>query len=78
MKDQNNRVDGLVVEALPDTIFRVKLGDGRIILAYLSGKMRIHRIRVIQGDTVVVEISPYDKERGRIVYRGKSDQQFSN
>ncbi|MBU2592071.1 MAG: translation initiation factor IF-1 [Patescibacteria group bacterium] len=73
MKDQKNRVDGVVVEALPDTIFRVKLADERVILAYLSGKMRMHRIRVIQGDTVVVEISSYDKERGRIVYRGKSN-----
>ncbi|MBI1960690.1 MAG: translation initiation factor IF-1 [Candidatus Liptonbacteria bacterium] len=63
-------VNGVVTEALPDTKFRVRLEDGREILAYSAGKMRLHRIRVLPGDRVTVEMSPYDKERGRIVRRG--------
>jgi translation initiation factor IF-1 len=62
---------GKVLEALPDTRFRVKLEDGKEIIAHLSGKMRLYRIKVLPGDWVTVELSPYDKERGRIVYRGK-------
>jgi translation initiation factor IF-1 len=64
-------VDGTVVEALPNTMFRVELEDGHQLLAYLSGKMRKYYIRVLLGDRVRVEISPYDLERGRIVYRYK-------
>ncbi len=64
-------VDGTVVEALPNTMFRVELEDGHRLLAYLSGKMRKYYIRVLLGDRVRVEISPYDLERGRIVYRYK-------
>jgi len=71
MKDKNTKVQGLVTEALPDTLFRVDLEDGRKIIAYLAGKMRIHRIRVIPGDDVTVEMTPYDDKRGRIVFRGK-------
>lgn len=62
---------GEVIEALPDTHFRVLLEDGTEILAYLAGKLRIYRIKVLSGDKVTVEISPYDSKRGRIVYRGK-------
>ena len=65
------KVSGVVTEALPDTTFRVKLDDGRVVFAYLAGKMRLHYIRVIPGDRVSVELSPYDETRGRIVYRGK-------
>ncbi|NPA07161.1 MAG: translation initiation factor IF-1 [Chloroflexi bacterium] len=64
-------VEGVVVEALPDTQFRVKLDNGHTILAYLSGRMRKHYIRILRGDRVKVEISPYDLTRGRIVYRYK-------
>lgn len=60
---------GVVTEALPNTMFRVKLEDGRIILSHLSGKMRIHHIKVMPGDAVRVELTPYDKTKGRIVYR---------
>ncbi|CAM3538753.1 translation initiation factor IF-1 [Deinococcus humi] len=63
------RAEGVVEEALPNTTFRVKLDTGHDILAYISGKMRIHYIRILPGDRVVLEISPYDTSRGRIVYR---------
>ncbi len=62
-------VEGVVLEALPDTTFRVKLNDGREILAYLSGRMRINYIKVVPGDEVIVELSPYDQRKGRIVKR---------
>lgn len=60
---------GRVIETLPDTTFKIELEDGRVILAYLSGKMRINFIKVIPGDQVIVEISPYDKNKGRIIRR---------
>ncbi len=60
---------GRVIETLPDTTFKVELEDGRIILAYLSGKMRINYIKITTGDKVLVEISPYDKNKGRIIRR---------
>ncbi len=63
-------LEGKVVEALPNAMFRVELETGMKILAHISGKMRVHYIRILPGDTVVVEISPYDLTRGRIVYRG--------
>jgi translation initiation factor IF-1 len=64
-------VEGTVVEALPNTTFRVEIDNGHEVLAYLSGKMRKYYIRVLIGDRVRVELSPYDLERGRIVYRHK-------
>lgn len=64
------RKKGRVIKALPSTHFRVKLDDGKEIIAHLSGKMRMFRIKVLPGDRVTVEISPYDEEKGRIVYRG--------
>ncbi len=64
-------VEGIVKETLPNALFRVELDEGRKILAYTSGKMRKYRIRVLLGDKVKVEISPYDLDRGRIVYRNK-------
>lgn len=69
--NEKNRVQGTVLEALPSTNFKVTLDDGREVLAHLSGKLRLHRIRVLPGDRVTVELSPYDERRGRIVYRGK-------
>jgi translation initiation factor IF-1 len=63
------RVEGEVIEALPGTQFRVKLDNGHEILAYLSGKMRRYYIRILLGDRVSLEMSPYDLSRGRIVYR---------
>jgi translation initiation factor IF-1 len=63
------RAEGVVTEALPNTTFRVKLDSGPEILAHISGKMRIHFIRISPGDRVKVELSPYDPTRGRITYR---------
>jgi len=63
--------NGVVTEALPNTQFRVELDDGREILAHLAGKMRLHRIRVMPGDKVKLQISEYDLDKGRIVYREK-------
>lgn len=62
-------VDGVVKEALPNTLFRVELPEGNTILCHLSGKMRMHYIKILPGDRVKVEMTPYDKERGRITYR---------
>jgi len=70
MKNQKlTVVEGSVTEALPNTMFRVELADGKIILASLKGKMRRSYIRVFPGDKVKVEMTPYDTDRGRIVYR---------
>jgi len=68
-KDDNNTVMGTVTEALPNTLFRVDIGDGKIILSYLSGKMRMHRIKVLLGDRVEVLLDPYGG-KGRIIKRG--------
>ncbi len=62
------KVEGVVIESLPDTKFRVKLEDGKEIIAYLAGKMRLHYIKVMMGDKVTIELSP-DGDKGRIVYR---------
>jgi len=67
-------LDGKIVEALPNTSFKVELENGHTILAYLSGKMRKYYIRVLLGDRVRVELSPYDLDRGRIIYRYKGNQ----
>ncbi len=61
-------VEGKVVEPLPNTMFRVELENGHEVLAYLSGKMKVNRIRILSGDEVTVHLSPYDLTRGRIVY----------
>ena len=66
-----SRKQGTVLEALPSASFRVKLDDGTEALCHLSGRLRIYRIKILPGDRVTVEISPYDEKRGRIVYRGK-------
>ncbi|MCF7859457.1 MAG: translation initiation factor IF-1 [Candidatus Cloacimonetes bacterium] len=64
-------VEGVVIEALPNTTFKVELENGHEILAHSSGKMRMHYIKILPGDKVKVELSPYDLNRGRIVYRYK-------
>jgi translation initiation factor IF-1 len=64
------RVEGVVREALPNAMFRVELENGHRILAHVSGKMRMHFIRILPGDKVTIEMSPYDLSKGRIVYRG--------
>lgn len=67
-------IEGTVIETLPNTFFKVKLDNDHEVLAYLSGKMRRYYIRVLLGDRVLVEISPYDLTRGRITYRYKQQQ----
>ncbi len=68
-KEEAIEVEGVVTEALPNTKFRVELTNKLVIIAHLSGKMRKHYIRIVPGDTVKVELSPYDLSKGRIVYR---------
>jgi len=63
------RVEGKVTEALPNAVFRVELENGHKVLAHVSGRMRMHFIRILPGDQVTVELSPYDLMKGRIVYR---------
>ena len=63
------RMEGKVTEALPNAVFRVELENGHKVLAHVSGRMRMHFIRILPGDNVTVELSPYDLSRGRIVYR---------
>ncbi len=70
-KEDSIQVEGTVVEPLPNTMFRVELDNGHKVLAHISGKMRMHYIRILPGDRVVVELSPYDLTRGRITYRYK-------
>ena len=68
-KEEAIRLEGLVLEALPNGCFKVELANGHVILAYSSGKIRMHMIRVLPKDKVTVEISPYDLTKGRIVFR---------
>jgi len=68
---KTNRKTGTVLEALPSLTFKIKLDNGKEMLAYLAGKLKIYRIKVLPGDRVTVEMSQYDEKRGRIVYRGK-------
>jgi translation initiation factor IF-1 len=64
-------IEGVVKESLPNTLFRVELGNGEIVLCHLSGKMRMHFIKILPGDKVRVEMTPYDKTKGRIAFRLK-------
>jgi translation initiation factor IF-1 len=70
-KEEAIEVEGRVVEPLPNAMFRVELENGHRVLAHISGKMRMHFIKILPGDRVTVELSPYDLTRGRIVYRTK-------
>ncbi|MFC1917477.1 translation initiation factor IF-1 [Chloroflexota bacterium] len=70
-KKEAIEVEGKVLEALPNAMFRVELPNGHEVLAHISGKMRIHYIRILPGDKVLIELSPYDLNRGRITYRFK-------
>ena len=70
-KEEAIQVEGTVVETLPNAMFRVELENGHKILAHVSGKMRMHFIKILPGDKVTVELSPYDLTRGRITYRGR-------
>ena len=70
-KEQGITVEGTVVEALPNTTFRVELENKHHVLAHVSGKMRMHFIKILPGDRVTIELSPYDLTKGRIIYRYK-------
>ncbi|MFA6033710.1 MAG: translation initiation factor IF-1 [Myxococcota bacterium] len=70
-KDDAIEVEGTVVETLPNAMFKVELANSHRILAHISGKMRMHFIKILPGDKVTVELSPYDLTRGRIIYRNK-------
>ena len=70
-KDDVIEVEGIVLEPLPNAMFRGELENGHKVLAHISGKMRMHFIRILPGDKVLMELSPYDLSRGRIVYRFK-------
>jgi translation initiation factor IF-1 len=71
-KEEAIEVEGTVVETLPNAMFRVELENGHRLLAHISGKMRMHYIKILPGDKVSVELSPYDLNRGRIIYREKT------
>jgi len=70
-KEEAIEVEGLVKEALPNVMFRVELKNGHVILAHMSGRMRQNHIKIVPGDTVKIEMSPYDLTKGRIIYREK-------
>jgi len=70
-KEDNIEVEGKIIETLPNAMFKVELENGQVILAYVSGKMRMHFIKILPGDRVTVELSPYDLSKGRITYRFK-------
>ena len=70
-KEEAIQMEGTVTETLPITMFRVELENGHTVIAHISGKMRKHYIRIMTGDAVTVELTPYDLEKGRIVYRAK-------
>ena len=70
-KEQIFEIDGVVTEVLPNTVFRVKLENGHTVTAHISGRMRKHYIRILAGDKVTIEMTPYDLTRGRIIYREK-------
>jgi translation initiation factor IF-1 len=70
-KQEPIQVEGVVTEALPNAMFRVKLDNNHVILGHISGKMRMNYIRILPGDKVLLELSPYDLTKGRIIYRNK-------
>jgi translation initiation factor IF-1 len=70
-KEEGIQIEGTVIETLPNAMFKVELDNGHKVLAHISGKMRMHYIRILPGDRVLVELSPYDLTRGRVVYRYK-------
>ena len=70
-KKETIEVEGVVVESLPNAMFRVELANGHKVLAHISGKMRVNYIRILPGDRVLIELSPYDLTRGRVTYRFK-------
>ena len=70
-KEEQIEMEGTIVDTLPNTMFRVELDNGHVVTAHISGKMRKNYIRILTGDQVTVEMTPYDLSKGRIVYRGR-------
>jgi translation initiation factor IF-1 len=70
MKEESIQTEGTIIEALPNAMFKVELDNGHRVLAHVAGKMRMHFIRIVPGDRVKIELSPYDLTKGRIIYRG--------
>ena len=70
-KEEQIEMEGTVIDALPNTMFRVQLDSGHVVLAHISGKMRKNYIRILKGDKVTVEMTPYDLSKGRIIFRNK-------
>jgi translation initiation factor IF-1 len=70
-KEEHIEMEGTVIETLPNTMFRVELENGHVVTAHISGKMRKHYIRILTGDNVTVELTPYDLSKGRIIYRAR-------
>ncbi len=70
-KEEAIQVEGTILEPLPNAMFKVELENGHKVLAHISGKMRMHFIKILPGDVVTIELSPYDLTRGRIIFRGK-------
>ena len=77
-KEETLEMEGIVNEVLPDTRFRVALDNGHVLIAYMSGKMRKHRIRILAGDKVSLEMTPYDLTKGRITFRHKDEKAPTN
>ena len=70
-KEEHIEMEGTVIETLPNTMFRVELENGHVVIAHISGKMRKHYIRILRGDKVTIEMTPYDLSKGRITYRAR-------
>ena len=70
-KEEHIEMEGTVIDTLPNTMFRVELDNGHVVTAHISGKMRKHYIRILTGDKVTVQLTPYDLTKGRIVFRGR-------
>ena len=75
-KEELIELEGTVIETLPNTTFKVRLDNGHELLAHISGKLRMHYIKILPGDKVKLEISPYDLNRGRIIWRGKQEEEM--
>ncbi|OQM34337.1 translation initiation factor IF-1 [bacterium endosymbiont of Pedicinus badii] len=77
-KEENIEMKGTVIDALPNTMFRVKLENGHVMIAHISGRIRKNYIRILAGDKVIVELTPYDLNKGRIIFRSKEQKEKNN
>lgn len=76
-KEDQIEMEGIVIDALPNTLFRVQLENGHVVMAHISGKMRKNYIRILKGDKVTVQLTPYDLTKGRIIFRNRDKQAMS-